>query len=576
MPATTRTPPTTSAMPVPKVMAACGLAVCLSAAPARAQGDPLEQPWASSQSFTSMLGSGAAWRVFRVPDGGLLGVSVAAAADVNGDGVGDAIFGAPSYDAGEAYVVFGPPSIGSLSRLDGTNGFTFRGAAADDEVGGAVGSGDFNGDGLSDVLIGAYNAGPSGPRMGVAYVIFGRDAGFPASLGPADLDGTNGFRIPITEPRDFLGQQVSGAGDLNGDGIDDLMVSGGGTVFVVFGSTSGFEAEFDVSTLDGSNGFRLDTSGPGLGLSLSAAGDTNGDGLADAIVSGDDSAFVVFGRSDGFPAAVSVDDFDGSDGFEIDGSGVHYSVGFAVSSAGDINGDGLDDVAVGAPYAGSRGDGFRSQGFAFVVFGESGSVPPVFDLRDVDGSNGFRMEGATNEDTAGNSFAGGGDLNGDGFDDLVVGAPGTGYTYTCSYCTDYSPAEGSAFVIYGSNSFDAAIDLTDVSADSVIRFDGPPDSNMAFSLSGMTDFNGDGRLDFLLGAIGSRTVTAAGMAIYGRGQRELCPADLDGDGELTLFDFLAFQNLFDAGDPQADFDGDGELTLFDFLSFQNAFDAGCG
>ena len=54
-----------------------------------------------------------------------------------------------------------------------------------------------------------------------------------------------------------------------------------------------------------------------------------------------------------------------------------------------------------------------------------------------------------------------------------------------------------------------------------------------------------------------------------------CRADLDGDGVLTLFDFLAFQNLFDAGDPAADFDGDGELTLFDFLAFQNAFDAGC-
>ncbi|MEQ8844386.1 MAG: GC-type dockerin domain-anchored protein [Phycisphaerales bacterium] len=54
-----------------------------------------------------------------------------------------------------------------------------------------------------------------------------------------------------------------------------------------------------------------------------------------------------------------------------------------------------------------------------------------------------------------------------------------------------------------------------------------------------------------------------------------CPADLDGDGELTIFDFLAFQNLFDSGDPRADFDGDGLLTIFDFLAFQNAFDAGC-
>ncbi|MEO1278200.1 MAG: GC-type dockerin domain-anchored protein, partial [Planctomycetota bacterium] len=55
----------------------------------------------------------------------------------------------------------------------------------------------------------------------------------------------------------------------------------------------------------------------------------------------------------------------------------------------------------------------------------------------------------------------------------------------------------------------------------------------------------------------------------------ICAADRDADGELTIFDFLAFQNLFDAGDLDADFDGDGVLTLFDFLAFQNAFDAGC-
>ena len=73
----------------------------------------------------------------------------------------------------------------------------------------------------------------------------------------------------------------------------------------------------------------------------------------------------------------------------------------------------------------------------------------------------------------------------------------------------------------------------------------------------LPDFRGDLRL--------------SGLAIV----PDACPADLDGDGSLTLFDFLEFQNLFDAGDPIADFDGDGSLTLFDFLAFQNAFDDGC-
>ena len=70
-------------------------------------------------------------------------------------------------------------------------------------------------------------------------------------------------------------------------------------------------------------------------------------------------------------------------------------------------------------------------------------------------------------------------------------------------------------------------------------------------------------------------VVSGGMARWGCTLPPACPADLDGDGELTIFDFLAFGNLFDDQDPRADFDGDGQFTIFDFLAFQNAFDAGC-
>ncbi|MGD1916142.1 MAG: GC-type dockerin domain-anchored protein [Phycisphaerales bacterium] len=570
------------------LIVAAGLPVAV-AGPVLAQSDPLEQPWLESQSFTSMRGSFTAWQAVGVQDLGLLGFRSAAARDVNGDGVGDAIFSASNVDvdgrrnAGEVYVVFGqadlPPGVASMSFLDGSNGFTFRGAAADDFLGRGLGSGDFNGDGLSDVVIGAPSADPSGSRSGETYVVFGRSDGFPAALGPGDLDGTTGFRIPGLFAGGYSGATVDGVGDLNGDGVDDLMVVGDGIVYVVFGSDSGFNAEFDLSTLDGDNGFRLVPAGSSLGGSISAAGDVNGDGVADAVVGGARMAFVLFGRRDGFEPTVLTSELDGTNGFAIDGRTVDDSVGATVSTAGDINGDGFDDVATSAPYAGDVGDGFRAQGFVFVVFGGPGSRPPVVDLSTLDGSNGFRMEGATSVDGAGTSLAGGADLNGDGLDDLVVGAPGTGYAYTCYYCGDYTPGEGSAFVIYGRNAHDPVIDLADVSADRVVRFDGPRDSQMAYSMSGMTDFNADGRPDFLLGAIDGLTPDTVGlgtgMVIYGRGPAEPCAADLDGDGELTIFDFLGFQIFFDIMDPRADFDGDGDFTIFDFLAFQTAFDAGC-
>ncbi|NRA56500.1 MAG: VCBS repeat-containing protein [Phycisphaerales bacterium] len=551
-----------------------------------AKGDPLEQPWAVSQPFTSLRAAGTAWQASGVQDRGLLGQGGAAAArDINGDGVGDAIFGADGVDvdgrslAGEVYVIFGEadglPALRSMSQLDGSNGFTFRGAAARDRLGRATGSGDFNGDGLSDVVIGAPYVDTGSYGAGETYVVFGRNDGYPASLGPSDLDGSNGFRIPGVAAGERSGSAAGGVGDLNGDGVDDLMVSRRDLVYVVFGSESGFDPVFDLSTLDGDNGFRF----VGAGTPVSAAGDVNGDGLADAIVGGTGMAFVLFGRRDGFAPVVSTSELDGGNGFAIDGTSFDFTAGETVSSAGDLNGDGFDDVAVGAPYAGQRGDGTRAQGFAFVVFGASGSFPPVIDLEDLDGSDGFRVEGATEEDEAGRSLTGGGDLNGDGFDDLVVGAPGTGYSYSCCLCGDYNTGEGTAFVIYGRDTgFDAVVPLAALSAGSVIRFEGPQDSQMGSSLSGMTDFNADGRPDFLLGAPDGSAFgfegPGAGMVIYGRGLLP-CAADLDGDGRLTLFDFLAFQNIFDAGDPRADFDGDGRLTLFDFLAFQNAFDSGC-
>ncbi|MBY0498470.1 MAG: integrin alpha, partial [Nitrosomonas sp.] len=186
----------------------------------------------------------------------------------------------------------------------------------------------------------------------------------------------------------------------------------------------------NLSSLDGNNGFRWDgvTAGDLLGRSVSTAGDVNGDGFDDVIIgafgadpngSASGSSYVVFGKASGFNAAMDLSSLDGSNGFRLDGVAVDDRSGFGVSTAGDVNGDGFDDVIVGAWGADSNGD--RS-GSSYVVFGKASGFNAAMDLSSLNGNNGFRLEGAA-YDLSGFSVSSAGDVNRDGIDDLIVGAP---------------------------------------------------------------------------------------------------------------------------------------------------------
>ncbi|MBW4458773.1 MAG: integrin alpha [Nodosilinea sp. WJT8-NPBG4] len=170
--------------------------------------------------------------------GDLSGFSVSNAGDINNDGIDDLIIGASDADpngnsnAGESYVVFGGATVGSsgslnLSDLNGSNGFVVNGINQGDSLGRSVSSaGDINNDGIDDLIIGAFIADPNGTRSaGESYVIFGgATVGSGGSLNLSTLNGSNGFVIEGIGEGDTLGLSARSAGDINNDGIDDLIV----------------------------------------------------------------------------------------------------------------------------------------------------------------------------------------------------------------------------------------------------------------------------------------------------------------------------------------------------------------
>ena len=165
-----------------------------------------------------------------------------------------------------------------LATLDGTNGFSLAGAGT------SVASGDVNGDGIPDLVMGLAQGSTSEGR---AYVVFGRPDGFPATSSLSSLDGANGFRL-TGRPNDFAGFSVATA-DVNGDGLADVVVSAmyGGirpSTYVVFGKATGFAPNLNLATLSAADGFRIVGDNGFFGQSVSSAGDVNGDGVDDIII----------------------------------------------------------------------------------------------------------------------------------------------------------------------------------------------------------------------------------------------------------------------------------------------------
>ena len=442
------------------------------------------------------------------------GGNAMSAGDVNGDGMHDIIVPDPSGNgyAGVNYVIFGDTLfVGdtlNVSDLNGPNGFVINGIDSGDESGFSVSAaGDVNGDSIADIIIGARHADPNGINdAGESYVVFGNSS-FTSPLNLADLDGMNGFVINGVDSLDESGFSVSGTGDLNGDGIDDVIIGArhadpngiddAGKSYVMFGRSS-FTSPLSLASLNGMNGFVINgiAVGDESGFSVSGAGDVNGDSIADIIIgapfasNAGGESYVVFG-SNSFTSPLSLMGLNGSNGFVVNGISSGDESGISVSGAGDVNRDGFDDVIIGAhratPYGSSLPFSFNS-GQSYVIFGDTNFPSEIEHGRRERGFviNGVREQAAM----AGAKVSGAGDINGDGFDDVVMIAS--------SY---YSEGQ-RGYVIFGGSDLIS----TEIFPTSLDGSNGFLIMNDVRSVSGPGDINRDGVDDVFIG----------GFVLYGR------------------------------------------------------------
>jgi hypothetical protein len=407
------------------------------------------------------LASTAAWTAESNQASAFFGAAVAAAGDVNRDGYGDVIVGAPGYDNGQDREGEALVYLGSAQGLGAVPSWHLESDIAAAAFGSNVATaGDLNGDGLADIVITAPDFTNGEAEEGKVFVFLSNWLGQQPTAPDWDVEINQAFGGL---------NAVGTAGDVNGDGFSDLVFGAGGydngeedegEVFVYHGSALPPGTSFSYSY----GSFQADA---WFGISVASAGDVDGDGFSDAIAGAPN-----YDNGETDEGRVYVLTGDDAHVYTLECNQAGAQLGSSVAGAGDVNGDGYSDVIAGAPY---YTNGQTSEGRAFLYLGSASgtSTSPAWTAESNQNFAGF-----------GGSVASAGDVNGDGFDDVLVGASG--------YSNGES-REGRAYLYLGS--------ATGLHTTPAWTAESNQDnSGFGISVASAGDVNGDGFSDVLVGA----------------------------------------------------------------------------